>query len=39
MSKYVQRLEGGIAYVASITPRKGAKLHEELQRLLGIPKE
>jgi hypothetical protein len=37
MSKYVQRLEGGIAYVASITPRKGAKLRAELRKLLEGP--
>jgi hypothetical protein len=30
IERYVQQLEGGITYVASIAPRKGAKLRREL---------
>jgi RNA-directed DNA polymerase len=30
--KYVEQLEAGIAYVSSISPRKGAKLLQELQQ-------
>jgi hypothetical protein len=29
--RYVQQLDGGIVYVASIDPRKGAKLRQELR--------
>ena len=31
MDRYVQQLEGGVVYVASIDPRKGAKLQKELR--------
>lgn len=33
MQRYIQQLKGGIAYVASIAPRKGATLRQELESL------